>query len=158
MSIKYLHFILRHSLMECKSFLLMIFFQTLYLFWYIKKGVNVNRWYIVFTEKFNLNFYPKAANALSEQIPDHQSLNDHDIPDSVWHNGCSMDQTMINNTELIFYGVTLIKWNTVLGSQIYIWPHSNASEERLLRKVCAKKTTFRASMGFNTLSSILTVK
>ena len=41
---------------------------------------------------------------------------------------------------------------------VLVLPHSNASEKRLFRIVRKNKTKFRASMGFNTLGSILTVK
>ena len=41
---------------------------------------------------------------------------------------------------------------------VLVLPHSNASEERVFSIVRKNKTTFRASMGFNTLGSILTVK
>ena len=37
-------------------------------------------------------------------------------------------------------------------------PHPNASEERVSSIVCKNKTIFRASMGFNNLGFILTVK
>ena len=39
-----------------------------------------------------------------------------------------------------------------------VLPHSNASEERVFSIVRKNKTKFRASMGFNTLGSTLTVK
>ena len=41
---------------------------------------------------------------------------------------------------------------------VLVLPHSNASEKRLFRIFRKNKTKFRASMGFNTLGSILTVK
>ena len=37
-------------------------------------------------------------------------------------------------------------------------PHSNAGKERVFSMVRKNKTTFRASMGFNTLGSLLSVK
>ena len=39
-----------------------------------------------------------------------------------------------------------------------VLPHSEASEEGVFSMVKKNKTPFRASMGFNTLESILTVK
>ena len=41
---------------------------------------------------------------------------------------------------------------------VLVLPHSNASEERVFSIVLKNKTIFRASMGFNTFGSILTVK
>ena len=41
---------------------------------------------------------------------------------------------------------------------VLVLPHSNASEERVFSIVRKNKTKFRASMGFSTLGSILTVK
>ena len=37
-------------------------------------------------------------------------------------------------------------------------PHSNRGKERVFSMVRKNKTTFRASMGFNTLGSLLSVK
>ena len=58
---------------------------------------------LIFVEKFHLNFNPKTKNLLSgcsEQFLDSQLLNDHDIPDSVWQNACTMD-----NDRNKYYGV-----------------------------------------------------
>ena len=58
---------------------------------------------LIFVEKFHLNFNPKTKNLLSgcsEQFLDTQLLNDHDIPDSVWQNACTMD-----NDRNKYYGV-----------------------------------------------------
>ena len=41
---------------------------------------------------------------------------------------------------------------------VLVLPHSNALEERVFSMVKNNKTPFIASMGFNTLGSILTVK
>ena len=46
---------------------------------------------LFFVEKFHFNFNPETINLLSEQFLDYQLLNDHDIPDSVWQNACTMD-------------------------------------------------------------------
>ena len=46
---------------------------------------------LFFVEKFHLNFNPETINLLSEKFLDYQLLNDHDIPDSVWQNACTMD-------------------------------------------------------------------
>ena len=42
-------------------------------------------------EKFRLNFNPETINLLSEKFLDYQLLSDHDIPDSVWQNACTVD-------------------------------------------------------------------
>ena len=44
-----------------------------------------------FVEKFHLSFIPETINLLSERFLNYQLLNDHDIPDSVWQNACTMD-------------------------------------------------------------------
>ena len=41
---------------------------------------------------------------------------------------------------------------------VLVLPHSNASKERVFSIVRENKTIFRATMGFNTLGFILTVK
>ena len=46
---------------------------------------------LLFVEKFYLNLNLETTNLLSEQFPDYQLLNDHDIPDSVWQSACTMD-------------------------------------------------------------------
>ena len=46
----------------------------------------------------------------------------------------------------------------IVAKLALVLPYSNESEESLLRTVCTTKTTFPASMGSKTLSSILTVK
>ena len=87
-----------------------------------------------------MNFNPETINLLSEQFREYQLLNDHDIPDSVWQNACTMDDDRNK-----YYTVTIL-WGYI--SQMKDWigkhgfdilfkvvklvlvlPHSNTSEE-----------------------------
>ena len=52
----------------------------------------------------------------------------------------------------------MMKKPSTANAKLLALPHSNASEERVFSVVKKNKTPFRASMGFNTLGFILTVK
>ena len=52
----------------------------------------------------------------------------------------------------------MMKKPSTANAKLLPLPHSNASEERVFSVVKKNKTPFRASMGFNTLGFILTVK
>ena len=46
---------------------------------------------LFFVERFHLNLNLETINLLSEQFLHYRLLSDHDIPDSVWQNACTMD-------------------------------------------------------------------
>ena len=124
---------------------------------------------LFFVEKFHLNFNPETINLLSEQFLDYQLLNDHDIPDSVWQNACTMDDDRNKYYRVDILWGYISQMKDCIGKHrfdilfkvvklVLVLPHSNASEERVFSIVRKNKTKFRASMGFSTLGSILTVK
>ena len=123
---------------------------------------------LVFVETFYLNFNPETRNLLSEQFLDYQLLNDQDIPDWVLQNTCTVDD---DRNE--YYRVDIL-WGYIshmkdcIGKHrfdilfkvvnlVLVIPHYNASEKTVL-SIIRKNKTFWASMEFNTLGSILTVK
>ena len=122
-----------------------------------------------FAEKFHFNFNPETINLLSEEFLDYQQLNDHDIPDSVWQNACTMDDDRNKHYRVDILWGYISQMKGCIGKHrldilfkavklVLVLPHSNATEERVFSIVRKNKTTFRACMRFNTLGSILTVK
>ena len=124
---------------------------------------------LFFVEKFRLNFNPETINLLSEQFLNYQLLNDHDIPESVWQNPCTMhdDRNKYYRVDILWGYTSQMK--DCIGKHrfdilfkvvklVLVLPHSNATEERAFSIVRKNKTTFRDSMGLNTLGSILTIK
>ena len=95
-------------------------------------------------------------------------LNDHDISNSVWQNACNYyDEKAKYYKCYVLWGYTgeMKNWlgsiNLISCSKLrkqLVLPHSDASEERVFSMVKKNKTPFRASMGFNTMKSILIVK
>ena len=107
-------------------------------------------------------------NLLSEQFLDYQLLNDHDIPDSVLQNTCTMDDDRNEYYRGDILWVYISQMKDCIGKHrfdillkvvklVLGLPHSNASGKRVFGIICKNKT-FWASMVFNTLGSILTVK
>ena len=86
-------------------------------------------------------------NALSEQFLDYQMLNDHDIPDSIWQNACNY-----YDEKTKYYSVD-ISWGYIGKMKDCI-----GRIGRVFSMVKKNETPFRASMSFNTLGFILTVK
>ena len=124
---------------------------------------------LFFVEKFHLNFNPEAINLLSEQFLDYQLLNDHDISDSAWQNACTMDHDRNKYYRVAILWGYISQMKDCIGKHrfdilfkvvklVLVLPHCNVSEERVFGIVRKNKTKFLASMGFNTLGSILTVK
>ena len=124
---------------------------------------------LFFVEKFRLNFNPETINLLSEQFLNYQLLNDHDIPESVWQNPCTMhdDRNKYYRVDILWGYTSQMK--DCIGKHrfdilfkvvklVLVLPHSNATEERAFSIARKNKATFRDSMGLNTLGSILTIK
>ena len=122
-----------------------------------------------FIEKFHLNFNPETIILLSEEFLDYRQLNDHDISDSVRQNACTMDDDRNKHYRVDILWGYISQMKGCIGKHrldilfkviklVLVLPHSNASEERVFSIVRKNKTTFPASMEFNNLGSILTVK
>ena len=104
-----------------------------------------------FVEKFHLNFNSETVNLLSEQFLDYQLLSDHDIPDSVWQNACTVDdyRNKYYRVDILWGYISQMKDG--IGKHrfdilfkvvklVLVLPHSNASEERVFNIVCKNKT------------------
>ena len=124
---------------------------------------------LFFVERFHLNLNPETINLLSEQFLHYRLLSDHDIPDSVWQNACTMDDDRNKYYRVDILWDYISQMKDCIGKHIFdisfkaanlvlVLPHSNASEEGVFSIVRKNKATFRASMGFNIVVSILTVK
>ena len=110
-----------------------------------------------FVEKFHLSFIPETINLLSERFLNYQLLNDHDIPDSVWQNACTMDDdgNKYHRVDILWGYISQMK--DCIGKLrfdvlfkivklVLVLSHSNASEERVFSIIRKNKTTFRASI------------
>ena len=92
----------------------------------------------------------------------------HDISNSVQQNACNCydEETKYSRTDILWIyageirdciGKYQLDRLSEIAKLVLVQPHSNASEEKIFSIVKKKKTPFRASMGFHTLGSILTV-
>ena len=140
------------------------------------KPVNVDLDNVLFfVERFDLNMEASAVNKLSEEFLDYQVIDDAEMPDSVWAEatvkvGKNADNDVkkeFNKKDVLLgYLEKLKDYNKLLrfknlfkvAKLVLVLPHSNAGEERVFSMVRKNKTRFRASMGFNMLGSLLTVK
>ena len=124
---------------------------------------------LFFEEGFILKFDQETTHVPSDQFLDYQLLNNHDIPDSGWQDTCTMkdDKNQYYRVNILLGYISEIKdcnekhrYGILfkLGKLVLVLPNSNASEEKVISMVRINKTTFRASLVFNTLGSILRVK
>ena len=123
-----------------------------------------------FVEKFKLNFSASQLNELDNQFLQYQLLQDKDIPQSVWDEATIVDvgdNTKYYRMDVLWGHISKIKtcfghlqFNLLfkVAKLVLVLPHSNAGEERVFSMVRNNKTTFRSSLGFNTLGSILIAK
>lgn len=124
---------------------------------------------LFFEEGFILKFDQETIHVPSDQFLDYQLLNNHDIPDSGWQDACTMkdDKNQYYRVNILLGYISEIKdcnekyrYGILfkLGKLVLVLPNSNASEEKVISMVRINKITFRASVVFNTLGSILRVK
>ena len=124
---------------------------------------------LFFVRRFKIAFSANEINLLDEKFMEYQLLKNDEIPKSVWDGS-----TIVENEETKYFRMDVIwgylaKQKSCFGRYSYkllskiaklvlVLPHSNAGEERVFSMVRKNKTTFRSSMSFETLSSILIVK
>ena len=106
---------------------------------------------LFFVETFYLNFNPETMNLLSEQFLDYQLLNDHDIPDSVLQNTCTMDDDRDEYYRGDILWVYISQMKDCIGKHrfdillkvvklVLGLPYSNASGKRVFGIICKNKT------------------
>ena len=106
---------------------------------------------LFFVETFYLDFNPETMNLLSEQFLDYQLLNDHDIPDSVLQNTCTMDDDRDEYYRGDILWVYISQMKDCIGKHrfdillkvvklVLGLPYSNASGKRVFGIICKNKT------------------
>ena len=133
-----------------------------------RRDVNIED-VLFFVRRFKIDLSADEIIQLDEEFIEYQLLKEEEIPKSVWD-----DATIVESEETKYFRMDVIwgylaKQKSCFGRFSYkllskitklvlVLPHSNAGEERVLSMIRKNKTTFRSSMSFETLSSILTVK
>ena len=137
---------------------------------FIKRATAAIENVFFFVEKFKLNFSASQLNELDNQFLQYQLLQDKDITQSVWDEATIVDEgdnTKYYRMDVLCGHISKIKtcfgrlqFNLLfkVAKLVLVLPHSSAGEERVFSMVQKNKTTFRSSLGFNTLGSIPTVK
>ena len=106
---------------------------------------------LFFVETFYLNFNPETMNLLSKQFPDYQLLNDHDIPDSVLQNTCTMDDDRNEYYRVDILWSYISQMKDCIGKHrfgillkvvklVLVLPHANASGKRVFSIIRKNKT------------------